>query len=267
LANEAMQRQWNSPEFLKRWRTVEPSAAAATAPLMEVLDPKPGESLLDVGCGGGLSTLAAAEIVGPTGKLLGADLSEPLLELARERAREASAGHVSFIVADVQVAQLPGGPFDGAFSRFGVMFFADFVEAFGNIRRHLKPGGRFAFVCFQDHAANPWYPAAVLAKYAPPRPPSRFPAPSPYALGDRVRTTGFLDEAGFKRIEFHPFGGEIEAPYDPQASAGQLAPFGLAPDVLAQAQEELREYEMQFVRDGISRTTRQMWAVRAWNDA
>ena len=108
-----------------------------------------GERVLDVGCGGGRTSLAAGEAVGMAGYVVGADISEPLRALADRRAQEAGAKNVSFRQVDMQTDTVPGGPFDVALSQFGVMFFDEPVTAFGNIRAHLKPGGRLAFACWQ----------------------------------------------------------------------------------------------------------------------
>src|SRR5688572_14452901 len=89
------------------------------------LAPAPGERVLDLGCGCGDSSLALARRVAPGGRVVGLDLSEPMLARARGRAAAAGLANLEFRVADVQSAPLEAGAFDAAFSRFGVMFFAD----------------------------------------------------------------------------------------------------------------------------------------------
>jgi ubiquinone/menaquinone biosynthesis C-methylase UbiE len=106
---------------------------------IEAATPAKGERVLDVGCGAGASSLALAARVGPTGQVLGVDISEPLIGLARALApRDTSA---LFQLADASSAELPEGAFDILFSRFGVMFFDDPTEAFAHMRRALRPGG------------------------------------------------------------------------------------------------------------------------------
>lgn len=265
MVNEDMQRQWNSPRTMKFWRTTEGSVAGLTAPLLNALQPASGERMMDVGCGGGLSTIAVAKAVGPAGHVVGADISEELLALSRERAEAAKLENTSFVNADVQVADVAGAPFDAVLSRLGVMFFGDPVAAFTNIRRHMKPGARLVFICFQDFKANDWFPSEILAKYEPPRPRSRFLPPSPFALGDRTATEGYLREAGFKHETFEAIALEQEIPYENSSVVGRVPQFNLAPDVAAEAIAELQAHETKYVTKGRHITERKLWLVRASN--
>ncbi len=164
---------------------------------MEHTGVAPGEAVLDVGCGCGQSTLQLADKVGPRGSVTGIDVSRVMLERARSRA--ADRGNVRFEVADAQTATLPDARFDLVFSRFGVMFFADPVAAFANLRSSLKPGGRVAFVCWQELGRNAWLRvplAAAAAHVALPAPPTP-DAPGPFAFADADRVRHILTGAGF----------------------------------------------------------------------
>ena len=265
MVNEAMQKQWNAPRTMRLWRVAESAVAGLTAPLLDKLQPTPGERMMDVGCGGGISTIAVAKAVGPSGHVVGADISEELLALSRERAADAQMTNVTFVNADVQVAEVPGAPFDAVLSRLGVMFFGDPVAAFTNVRRQMKPGARLAFVCFQDFQANNWYPSDILAKHEPPRPPSRFLPPSAFALGDQKSTEGFLSEAGFAGTTFEAISLDFDVPYEAVSVIGRVPLLNLSPDDAGDAIADLQAHESQYVCEGRHRTKRKLWIVRTAN--
>ena len=169
---------------------------------MATLAPTPGERILDIGCGSGQTSLALAQAVSPAGSVLGVDISHPLLEVAQGRVADLT--NLAFQEADAQVAPFEAAKFDAAFSRFGVMFFADPPAAFANIRRALKPGGRLAFVCWRAPAENPFMtlPMAAAAGLLPPSPPVATDphAPGPFAFADAERVRTILASAGFTDI-------------------------------------------------------------------
>ena len=134
-ANAEERRRWNDDAWLATWLEREPLTAPVTPMLLDALALQPGERVVDIGSGGGGGTIEFARAVGPAGSVIGVDISDALVRLARARADEAGAGNVVFVVADAQTDELPGGPFDVATSKFGVMFFADPVGAFTNIPR------------------------------------------------------------------------------------------------------------------------------------
>ncbi len=129
---------------------IEPLGLAA----MDVLNPRAGEHIIDIGCGCGQTSLVLAARVGHMGSVMGVDISKPMLEVAINRPRPASDLRVAFRQLDAQTGDLGHGIFDAAFSRFGVMFFSDPVAAFANIRASLKPGGRLVFVCWRHLREN-----------------------------------------------------------------------------------------------------------------
>jgi len=121
---------------------------------MALLQLHQGARVTDIGCGCGQTLLELAELVGPSGRVLGLDISQPMLARAQERA--APYGNVSVVLADAETYTFTPGSEDALFSRFGVMFFRDPSAAFTNLRRALRPGGQLAFVCWQELAKNPW---------------------------------------------------------------------------------------------------------------
>jgi SAM-dependent methyltransferase len=197
---------WNAVAG-ETWASLQDRLDRQLAPLgqraRQALAPRPGERILDIGCGAGQTTLQLAEAVMPGGTVLGVDISRPMLDLARRRA--GGMAGVSFQEADAQTFAFEPASFDAAFSRFGVMFFADPVAAFRNIARALKPGGRLAFVCWRTPQENIFMslPMAAAASVlpppdAPPPPPS---AQGPFAFADPAHVWDILGKAGFGDIE------------------------------------------------------------------
>lgn len=164
-----------------------------------------GERVLDVGCGCGDTSLTLADEVGLTGSVVGVDVSAPMLEVARGRAR--GRENLTFIEADASRAELPG-PFDLLYSRFGVMFFDDPEGAFRHMRGAMKDGGRLAFACWQSPRDNPWAMiplAAAREAAALDLPPPDPHAPGPFAFADAGRVAGILERAGFAAVQAETF--------------------------------------------------------------
>ncbi|MGH0028637.1 MAG: class I SAM-dependent methyltransferase [Myxococcota bacterium] len=200
-ANAAMVEHWNDRAG-PSWVAGQPALDAHLEPLgrrgLAVAAARPGERVLDVGCGCGASALELARAVGPRGRVLGVDLSVPMLARARERAEEAGLDALAFENADAQVHPFDGG-FDLVFSRFGVMFFSDFAAAFANLRRALVPGGRLVFLCWRELERNPWMqvPLQAVAEEIPVAPPAPPGEPGPYGLADAALLEQVLASAGF----------------------------------------------------------------------
>jgi SAM-dependent methyltransferase len=167
-----------------------------------------GERVVDVGCGCGQTSLQLAERVGPSGSVLGIDVSAAMLERARERA--AGRANVRFAHADAQTHRFDPD-FDLVFSRFGVMFFAEPVAAFANLARALRPGGRLAFVCWQPIERNPWLllPLRAVAGIVPLPPPPAPGAPGPFSFADPERVRRVLAAAGFAGVRLEAEEGEL----------------------------------------------------------
>jgi SAM-dependent methyltransferase len=165
-----------------------------------------GDRVLDVGCGCGETTLDIGARVGAAGRVLGIDVSAPMLARAEEVAREAGATNVRFERADAATHPFPAGGFDVVYSRFGVMFFADPAAAFANLRGALRAGGRLGFVCWQALTENAWMHVALqaAARYLtlPPPPAPDAPGPFSFACADRVRD--ILSRAGFTAVTLEP---------------------------------------------------------------
>jgi SAM-dependent methyltransferase len=174
---------------------------------MHRLNPQAGQHVLDLGCGTGQTTLQLAARVAPGGRAVGVDIAAALLDRARQHAADATVDNVEFRHADVQSSHLGQAGFDGAFSRFGVMFFADPVAAFTNVDQALKPDGVLSFVCWQPMTSNEWMlvpaQAAVSVLGTPPEMPP-LDAPGPFSLSDPNRVRSILDRAGFHHVDIAP---------------------------------------------------------------
>jgi SAM-dependent methyltransferase len=163
---------------------------------------RPGGNVLDVGCGCGGTTLAAARLVAP-GQATGLDLSAPMLARARADAGASGLDNVLFVQGDAQVHPLGSARFDAVLSRFGVMFFDDPVAAFANIRSATRPAGQLVFVCWQPLDANPWLlvPGAALAEHVPVGGFGAGDGPGMFAFADPDRIRQILAMAGWRDIE------------------------------------------------------------------
>ena len=183
---------------------------------LEALAPRAGERILDIGCGSGQTSLELARAVAPGGTVVGVDISQPMLEVARQRA--AGQVGISFREADATTAPFEAAAFDAAFSRFGVMFFADPVAAFRNVAGALRPGGRLAFVCWRTPAENVFMslPLAAAAAVLPPatEPPPPPATQGPFAFADPDHVRAVLDAAGFRDIHIRA--------HDQKISSGDL---------------------------------------------
>lgn len=164
--------------------------------------PRPGERVVDIGCGFGDTAQRIAEMVGPEGEVLGIDAAPRFVELARREAEEAGVENVRFEVCDPEEGL--EGEFDMAFSRFGTMFFANPVRALRNIRGALVPGGRLCMVVWRAKVENPWLSVAekTVERFVSEPEETDEPTcgPGPFAMANADTTSGMLVSAGFEEI-------------------------------------------------------------------
>src|SRR5436190_2578632 len=210
---------WNGPAG-QRWIGRQETLDIVLAPVSSVLFDRArvvgGERVIDVGCGCGGTTFELARRVGSGGRVLGLDVSPPMLERARELAPSNLA--VDFVNADATVHPFKPGNADVLFSRFGVMFFAEPEVSFANMRTALRRGGRLVFACWREPRKNPWMilPLQEAYKHVPHLPEVGPEDPGPFSFAKEERVHRILNAVGFGSIAMEP----VDLSFDLAAGRG-----------------------------------------------
>jgi SAM-dependent methyltransferase len=262
----------SAQKWVRRQEQTDAQLGPLGLPAVDALGLRPGERVLDVGCGAGQTLLQLAERVAPGGWVTGLDISEPLLQQARERIARSGQPRVDLVLGDAETARLEAPPYDALFSRFGVMFFEDPAAAFANLARALRPGARLAFLCWQGLDRNPWAlrPLEAVRSLAPelPVPEMLLPdRPGPFRFGAAELVRGYLTKAGLTDVTVTPhetemlLGGArtVDEAVDFALEIGPTARFvgQLAPERRAQARGALaRVFEAALAADGVRMTAR-----------
>jgi SAM-dependent methyltransferase len=267
---------WNGPGG-QRWANRQQAQDVLLKPVADLLIERAGieagESVIDVGCGSGAVSIAAAQKVGPTGRVLGIDVSGPMLERARE---VAPAGlPVDFALADATVYPFKPASFDLLVSRFGVMFFAEPARSFANLRTALKPQGRLAFACWREPRENPFFiaPLQAVYKHVPKLPQVGPEDPGPFSFASEQRVNRILSEAGFSGVAMErcdlsldvAIGGGLDVAVQ---SALEIGPSARAlaeqpPEVVSAAAQSIREALAPYVRGKTVPLDASIWIVTA----
>lgn len=240
--------------------------------LRATVSTRPAARVLDVGCGTGGTTLAAARALGAEGSATGVDVSEPMIAAARERAERAGVP-VRFLRADAQTHSFDPDSFDLLISRFGVMFFSDPVAAFANLRRAAAPDAELRLIVWREREQNPFMTTAerAAAPLLPDLPPHRPDAPGQFAFADPDRVRSILAAADWSGIELEPADFPCAMPEsDLLPYLTRLGPVGRA---LQEADEQTRARVIETVRpafdpfvDGDTvRFTAACWEIAARN--
>jgi SAM-dependent methyltransferase len=231
--NEESQRAWDGvlfDRFLQYREQIVQGLGAFGVEAMRRFPPDEGDRVVDIGCGFGDSSAQLAELVGPTGSVLGVDIAPRFIELARV---EATLPNLRFEVKDVQAAPFEEG-FDYAFARFGTMFFDNPVAAMRNVRNALAGGGRLCIVVWRRREENPWlYVAEQVVKPLLPEEDETVDeahcGPGPLSMAGADTTSMQLRAAGFDEIAFHRFdmpfflGSDLEQAIEMNLALGPAA--------------------------------------------
>jgi len=255
--NEAQRERWNGIDgefWVRQHDRLDRTLAPVTGPLLAFAAPRSGSTVIDVGCGCGATTIELARTVGPSGRVIGLDISEPMLSLATTRLREfPNATTMLGDAADLPLSDLNA---ELIVSRFGVMFFGDPVAAFANLRTGLAPGGRVRFACWRPISENPWLqiPLHAVYEHAPRLPKPEPEEPGPFAFADTDRVTRILTSAGFTAPSFTPLDIQLDI-----AAGGTLddavmqsSEMGPAKRALADQPDDIRVAALDSVRRALA---------------
>jgi SAM-dependent methyltransferase len=252
---------WNCGSGL-RWAADADRRDRVLAPVLDALlaaaELQAGEELVDIGCGCGAATLAAAERLG-AGAALGVDIARTMLDIARQRA--VGIQRVSFLEADAQTVRFEQ-TFDVAISRFGTLFFDDPVGAFRNIRGALRDGGRLCIATWQPLEANEWLtlPGSVLRRFAE-IPPGHGTDAEMFSQAGPAHVEAMLSQAGWRDVRVHSEIVELPMGADAAEAADYLATTGPGRRIMQEidvddhpaALAAVADALVPFVRDGAVR--------------
>jgi SAM-dependent methyltransferase len=230
--------------------------------------------VLDVGCGTGSTTSAVARLPGARRESIGIDISEPMIAAARARA-ENERSPATFICADAQTHAFGSTRFDMVMSRFGVMFFADAVQAFANLRSATRDGGQLRSLVWRSPAENPFMTTAERAAAAllPNLQPRRKDAPGQFGFADAQRVRAILEESGWQAIEVRPIDVLCTLPENELIRYGtRFGPVGVAlretdPQTRTQVVAAVRAAFDPYVHGAEVRFTAACWMMCARNAA
>lgn len=196
--NEILVPKWNRFRHL-----LSGNGAVHSEMAYEYFDIKPGDKVLDIGCGYGETCLEIGRIVGSEGEVLGLDCTEAFLDIAEKERQESGLDNVKFVLGDAMTYELPENYYDVVYSRFGVMFFQNIVFALRNAHKALKPGGKLCIIVWRTISDNPCWGMAkdiALKHLPPPGDDAATCGPGPFALANEETTKAMLNAAGFENI-------------------------------------------------------------------
>jgi len=215
--------------------------------LVESVAAQSRRQILDVGCGTGSTTLAVARLLGANGRCTGIDLSEPMIAAAQARA-ERERNPARFICADAQTYAFEPAGIDMIMSRFGVMFFADPVEAFANLRRAGRDNAELQVIAWRSAAENPFMTTAerAAAPLLPNLPARRSDGPGQFAFADARHVRNILEESGWTAIDVRPI--DVACTFPEKELIRYFTLLGPVGRILQESDDRIRAQVIETVR-------------------
>ena len=252
IINDEQYEYWNKgigQKWVKEDKSLNERFAILTKEFFSRANINKNEKVLDIGCGGGITSFEASKLVGKDGYVLGADISEILLDLAKKN--YSNIENLEFKYCDVQNYKFKKNIFSKVISRFGVMFFENPIVAFRNIYNSIQDGGSLHFVCWTNVLENEFFTAAanIIIKHLNKEFPQVTRAPGPFAFSEKKYVKQILNASGFKNIKVDKIYTSIST-YDDSKKDGELLfNIGLAGRLLAE--ENLSEEELSKIKNKI----------------
>mgnify|MGYP001491894891 FL=1 len=256
IINDEQYEYWNKgigQKWVKEDNSLNERFAILTKEFFSRANINKNEKVLDIGCGGGITSFEASKLVGKDGYVLGADISEILLDLAKKN--YSNIENLEFKYCDVQNYKFKKNIFSKVISRFGVMFFENPIVAFRNIYNSIQDGGSLHFVCWTNVLENEFFTAAanIIIKHLNKEFPQVTRAPGPFAFSEKKYVKQILNASGFKNIKVDKIYTSIST-YDDSKKDGELLfNIGLAGRLLAE--ENLSEEELSKIKNKIIEMT------------
>lgn len=236
-------------EMASPWLAAAPDLEIGFSQIFEALFTRAklsfGETVLDVGCGTGATVITASGLVGETDHVTGVDIALPLLEHAATRV----SGNVDFIAADAATFAFQPSYYDVLISNFGIMFFGDNAQAFRNLRRAMRPGGRLIATVWGLPQDNPWFsiPRALVDEFAENAPKPEPDGPGPMRFGDPTGLQKTLLHTGWSVQISH-----LDLHLSPPGPLERLVDTLIALNVRSMlATEDIVEQDLVNIRNGL----------------
>lgn len=237
---------WNevlAPKFIRFKHILVDGLTQHSAEIFPSLPVNEGDRVLDVGCGFGDTAIKLAELVGPTGEVIGIDCCDAFLDYARKEVETRGVKNVSFMRGDAEIA-LPADEFDFVFARFGTMFFANPVAGMRNMRKALRPGGRMVHIVWRNRADNPWLSMAkdVVLQFLPePGDDAQTCGPGPFSMSNEETVRKMMEIAGYENIDFKRVDAPVLVGENAQDAIDFQLAIGPAGEVFREAGAEAEE--------------------------